>query len=442
MDPPAAPAVDAGAASSAFPAASPGVAPPAPALPVPPVPSLPSPFPAAFEPAALPAAAPAALREDQVQNAVGFLSHPQVRSSTNVASKRSFLERKGLTAAEIDEAFRRVPEAPAAAAAPAAPAAPVYAPPPAPAPAQVYAPAAVAAAPGAGPMVLAAAPPPVQPQGVRWSQIVLGVGVVAAAGWAVQALVLPRLRALLDSWSSSRREEEEARNKELTEAVAGLRGCQDELKTTTRALLEAVTLMRDQQRDQQRDVRGGGARGPATGPHDSVYASSSQPPAGRYGGGSGAGYGGMPDKGAYDNGRDSSYLRTEEFAAIRANAGTGYTNSYPPDASYVPPYGNRDGGTSADPTGGSAYGAVRTAANGPYGGGTGENLPYKVQAPPSPARATQSVSSRGPASGPGPYGGGPTPGPLGSTTSGSYGTYGGVPGDAVYGQVVSQGRYP
>jgi len=36
----------------------------------------------------------------------------QVRGST-VASKRSFLERKGLTADEIDEAFRRVPDAPA-----------------------------------------------------------------------------------------------------------------------------------------------------------------------------------------------------------------------------------------------------------------------------------------------------------------------------------------
>ena len=36
----------------------------------------------------------------------------QVRGST-VASKRSFLERKGLTSDEIDEAFRRVPEAPA-----------------------------------------------------------------------------------------------------------------------------------------------------------------------------------------------------------------------------------------------------------------------------------------------------------------------------------------
>lgn len=41
-----------------------------------------------------------------------LLGFEQVQGST-VASKRSFLERKGLTATEIDEAFRRVPDAPA-----------------------------------------------------------------------------------------------------------------------------------------------------------------------------------------------------------------------------------------------------------------------------------------------------------------------------------------
>lgn len=48
------------------------------------------------------------MREDQVQNAVKFLSHPKVRGSP-VMYRRSFLERKGLTKEEIDEAFRRVP---------------------------------------------------------------------------------------------------------------------------------------------------------------------------------------------------------------------------------------------------------------------------------------------------------------------------------------------
>ncbi|XP_022134944.1 peroxisomal membrane protein PEX14 isoform X2 [Momordica charantia] len=51
------------------------------------------------------------MREDQVQNAVKFLQHPRVKGSP-VVYRRSFLERKGLTKEEIDEAFRRVPDPP------------------------------------------------------------------------------------------------------------------------------------------------------------------------------------------------------------------------------------------------------------------------------------------------------------------------------------------
>ncbi|XP_051123241.1 peroxisomal membrane protein PEX14 [Andrographis paniculata] len=59
------------------------------------------------------------IREDQVQNAVKFLSHPKVRGSP-VMYRRSFLERKGLTKEEIDAAFQRVPDpTPAAATTPA-----------------------------------------------------------------------------------------------------------------------------------------------------------------------------------------------------------------------------------------------------------------------------------------------------------------------------------
>ncbi|XP_015882589.3 peroxisomal membrane protein PEX14 isoform X1 [Ziziphus jujuba] len=51
------------------------------------------------------------IREEQVQNAVKFLSHPKVRGSP-VIYRRSFLEKKGLTKEEIDEAFRLVPDPP------------------------------------------------------------------------------------------------------------------------------------------------------------------------------------------------------------------------------------------------------------------------------------------------------------------------------------------
>ena len=48
------------------------------------------------------------MREEQIRNAVTFLQHPKVRDSP-VVYRRSFLEKKGLTKEEIDEAFRRVP---------------------------------------------------------------------------------------------------------------------------------------------------------------------------------------------------------------------------------------------------------------------------------------------------------------------------------------------
>lgn len=44
-----------------------------------------------------------------MENAVKFLSHPKVMGSP-VMYRRSFLERKGLTKEEIDEAFRRIPD--------------------------------------------------------------------------------------------------------------------------------------------------------------------------------------------------------------------------------------------------------------------------------------------------------------------------------------------
>ncbi|GJN06075.1 hypothetical protein PR202_ga23761 [Eleusine coracana subsp. coracana] len=54
--------------------------------------------------------APQPMREDYIQNAVKFLSHPKVKGSP-VFHRRSFLEKKGLTKDEIDEAFRQVPAA-------------------------------------------------------------------------------------------------------------------------------------------------------------------------------------------------------------------------------------------------------------------------------------------------------------------------------------------
>ncbi|KAI5004284.1 hypothetical protein ZWY2020_031527 [Hordeum vulgare] len=54
---------------------------------------------------------PQVAREDYIQNAVKFLEHPKVKGSP-VSYRYSFLEKKGLTKEEIDEAFRRVPDPP------------------------------------------------------------------------------------------------------------------------------------------------------------------------------------------------------------------------------------------------------------------------------------------------------------------------------------------
>lgn len=47
------------------------------------------------------------MREELVQSAVSFLKHPKVVASSHV-QRRSFLENKGLTVDEIEEAFRRL----------------------------------------------------------------------------------------------------------------------------------------------------------------------------------------------------------------------------------------------------------------------------------------------------------------------------------------------
>lgn len=47
------------------------------------------------------------VREELVQSAVSFLKHPKVVTSSDV-QRRSFLENKGLTVDEIEEAFRRL----------------------------------------------------------------------------------------------------------------------------------------------------------------------------------------------------------------------------------------------------------------------------------------------------------------------------------------------
>ncbi|KAG1657801.1 hypothetical protein FOA52_008191 [Chlamydomonas sp. UWO 241] len=47
------------------------------------------------------------MNEDRIRGAVDFLTHPSVRAMTDLAAKRKFLEPKGLTPVELEEAMRR-----------------------------------------------------------------------------------------------------------------------------------------------------------------------------------------------------------------------------------------------------------------------------------------------------------------------------------------------
>lgn len=125
----------------------------------------------------------------------------QVKDSP-LATKRSFLERKGLTAAEIEEAFRRVPEGDPQPSPPAALSRPAF-----------------GAANGAGQvqqlplqqqqhsnaLVPVGHAGPMQQQQfqqkaiaqpVRWTQVVLGLGVAAVSAYSFAALALPKIKEL------------------------------------------------------------------------------------------------------------------------------------------------------------------------------------------------------------------------------------------------------
>ncbi|PSC69773.1 Peroxisomal membrane PEX14 [Micractinium conductrix] len=152
--------------------------------------------------------APAVLREDQLTNAVAFLSHPKVRSSS-AASKREFLQKKGLTQAEIEEAFRRVPQPPPGqepqpaalpAAAPSAVASTLQHLQPQPlvtyAGQQQGGPAGGYMPPGQHMQMMQQQPQ----QGVRWTQAVLGAGFVAASAYAAKSLVWPYVEGAYYNW--------------------------------------------------------------------------------------------------------------------------------------------------------------------------------------------------------------------------------------------------
>ncbi|KAJ3694310.1 hypothetical protein LUZ60_009790 [Juncus effusus] len=162
---------------------------------------------------------PDPIREDQVQNAVRFLSHPKVRGSP-VTYRRSFLENKGLTKDEIDEAFRRVPDpSPSSGTNIAAPVT-----------TQVAQPKAYTAT-ATQPQVsqpTAVIAPPVPKRTFNWYHIVLATSLLAAsgAGTAVffKRVFVPRVKAwirrVVSEKEEGEKEEEEKKSVRIAEEAA------------------------------------------------------------------------------------------------------------------------------------------------------------------------------------------------------------------------------
>lgn len=150
------------------------------------------------------------MREEQVQNAVKFLSHPKVRGSP-VIYRRSFLERKGLTKEEIDEAFRRVPdppsnELPAKATVQSqdtrsSPPSTVQTQPPV-----------QTLQPTVAPLVTTSTAPLVQPTHFHWTHMIFAVGLLTATGAGAGVLfknaVIPKLKAWIRQVTSEADETE------------------------------------------------------------------------------------------------------------------------------------------------------------------------------------------------------------------------------------------
>jgi Pex14 N-terminal domain len=115
----------------------------------------------------------------------------QVRGSPK-ASKVSFLQQKGLTETEIDEAFRRVPETPV----PALPTATTQH------PSSTLTAISSHIAPHQQPQYpqQQIIQHPQHDQPVRWSQVALGAGFAAASAYAVKSLVWPFVADKYTAW--------------------------------------------------------------------------------------------------------------------------------------------------------------------------------------------------------------------------------------------------
>jgi peroxin-14 len=135
------------------------------------------------------------MREDQVQNAVKFLSHPKVRGSP-VTYRRSFLEKKGLTKEEIDEAFRRVPDSAPSAHAPNT----ILDSQVKPSNAQIQAPTYIPQGTAVASTGVIASVGPLARSRFHWYHAIIAVGVLAVSGAGTAVLLKNTIIPRLKSW--------------------------------------------------------------------------------------------------------------------------------------------------------------------------------------------------------------------------------------------------
>jgi peroxin-14 len=138
--------------------------------------------------------------EDKIQNAITFLRHPKVRGSTD-ESKRSFLSSKGLTDAEVNEAFRRAEDG---ATGPSTPSDSSRV-----AQMQVSAPSAQIAE--------LAHPARASPPPLSWTNVLLGIGFAGAAVYSIKSIFGPSISRTYDTLKSSLRSSKSAENRNETE---------------------------------------------------------------------------------------------------------------------------------------------------------------------------------------------------------------------------------
>jgi hypothetical protein len=206
----------------------------------------------------------------------------QVRGSPS-ASKRSFLEQKGLTEAEINEAFSRMPETSAPSTGAAAPA--------------------VDRLDAVHGQLAQGSPQPQKhqhqqkAQPVRWGQVALGAGFVGASAYAAKSLAWPLLRDKYNAWKRSGQTDDvnpsgsdgpaisssvtdvaavaeaiRAQTAELAASIAAIKQLAEGLQSTQRASSPEEHLTVSDLRQELRsfatslnDIAAGSTPGPATG---------------------------------------------------------------------------------------------------------------------------------------------------------------------------------